>query len=224
MKRLYLFSLVILPFFSCTTVYKLKPTALKLSSIDGVSLQEVSTKDCVLAAGYISNDTEQMKIMVRVTNKTKQSFDVQPIHFELSADKKVIPGGTLQALEPDALFTQLTNEAENLETRAKKNNWDGVHVLTETGVGQPEDAELSRLKKEHEKNKRENAENLVKASKKREKRAALEGSLMKKMTVKSGAFATGTLLFPSQFKDEGKLELNMKHPSCALSMVFQLTN
>lgn len=224
MNKLWLIVLSSLTLSACSTVYKLKPTAEKPEYVDGVALQEVITQDCVVAAGYVSNDTEEMKVMIRVTNKTDQSFDIHPASFSLSANTKVIPNGTLQALEPDTFLAQLTSEAENLETRARTNNWDGVGTLTDTGVGQADDAELSRLKREHEKNKRENEQNLAEAARKREKRASLEGKLLKRNTVKPGATTTGTLLFPSQFKDEGKLEFNIKHPSCTLSMTFDLTN
>lgn len=224
MKRLTLFALSALLFSSCSTVYKLKPTAEKPEYIDGVALQETITQDCVVAAGYVSNDTEEMKVMIRVTNKTDESFDIHPASFSLSANTKVIPNGTIQALEPDTFLAQLTSDAETLETRARTNNWDGVGILTDTGVGQVDDAELKRLRREHERNQRENAENIAEATRKREKRAALEGKLLKRNTVKPGATTTGMILFPSQFKDEGKIDFNVKHPNCTLTIVFDLTN
>ncbi len=214
-------SLSLLVFTGCAHPYTLDPVTEKKEKINGIELNTLTTKKCVLQAGYEVSTPEEMLIHIRVMNKSEGDFDIDHSYFNLSGKPESIINSTLSAQEPDRYLKDLATAAENQDQRTQMESYQGIEELGTLG-GDKSDQNIDAAKDLY-KRKQKDAEKARKTAAAIRKRIALiQPLVLKKTTVKKGMTSEGAIIFKADFKEDGAVLLESSHPACKGELKFLL--
>ncbi len=205
----------------CAHPYSISPISEKIEKLNGYEVNTLTTKKCVLQAGYETSTPEELLIHVRVTNTSESSFDIDSSYFSLSGAPESIPDSPLSAPDPDRYIKELTTAAELQDSRTQMESYQGIEALG-TLKGQNSDRQIDAASDQY-KEKQKDAEKARKTAAALRKRAAMIAPrVLKKTVVKKGESAEGAIIIRAAFKNEGAVTLESTHPACKGTLRFLL--
>lgn len=205
--------------FGCAHSYSLKPVTEKPEFLNGIALNTLETKRCVLQAGYQDFTNDAMLIRVKVLNKSDASFDLDASYFSLTGNSETLDGSPLPTIDPERYLKDLESTAEMHESRAKMETYQGIDAL---GTLEGSDKEIERAKSQYRQKQKEAVDAEQDAAAARRKIAMIKPIALRKTTIKSGETAEGVILIRSAFKGEGAVALVSSHPACSGELGFLL--
>lgn len=205
--------------FGCAHSYSLKPVTEKPEFLNGVELNTLVEKKCVLQAGYQDFVNDVMLIRVKVLNKSDAAFDLDASYFSLTGNSETLDGSPLPTLDPERYLKDLESTAEMHESRAKMETYQGIDAL---GSLEGSNQEIDKAKSQYRQKQKEAVAAEQDAAAIRRKIALIQPLVLKKTTVKSGETAEGVILIRSAFKGEGAVALVSNHPACGGELGFLL--
>lgn len=219
MKR-FIFTSILL-FTGCAHSYSLQPITEKPEALNGIQLNTLVTKTCVLQAGFESSTPEEMLIRVKVINKSETPFDIDFSSFALVGSSETLKEPSLAAQDPEKHLKELKSLAELQESRTTMDTYQGIDALG-TLKGEKSDRQIEAAKDEYREKQKDADASRKKALELRKRMETLEPILLKKTTVKSGASAEGTLILRAAFKGTGIVTLESTHSVCTGGLRFNL--
>lgn len=219
-STLSLFALFTL-FYGCAHPYTLDPLGGKTEVLNGVSLTTIELPKCVFQAGFQSSNPDEMLVKVRVMNKEKAAFEVEPSAFALSGGKETLKTSPLKAADPETYLKDLAAQAELLESRTQMESYQGVEELGEL-KGTTSDSQIDAAKSAYQGKMKEAKRARSQADALRKRIALITTSALRKTNVKSGESAEGALVFKAEFGETGVVVLESSVPACSGKLQFML--
>lgn len=189
--------------------------------VNGIELNTLVTKKCVLQAGYLLSTTDEMLVRVKVLNQSGDPFDIDFSYFSLIGPPESLKESPLTAQEPGKYLKELNSLAELQDSRTQMESYQGIDALGTLG-GDKSDHQIDSAKTLYEEKQKEAEDSRKNAIEIRKRIAMIEPVALKKMTIKSGESAEGAIILKAAFKDEGAVTLESSHPACKGGLRFLL--
>lgn len=203
----------------CAHPYTLDPLGGKSEVLNGIALSTVVLPKCVFQAGYQSSNPQEMLVKVRVMNKEKAPFEVDPAAFALVGRKETLKSSPLAAADPEKYLKDLAGQAEVLEARTQMDTYQGVEDL---GALKGSDSQIEAAKDSYKRKVSEADTARAQADAIRKRIALITPTALRKTTVKSGESAEGALIFKAEFGETGAVTLESSLDACPGKLSFML--
>lgn len=219
MKSIILSSVLFLT--ACTHPYSLQPITETPEKLNGIELNTLVTKKCVLQAGYQDSTTDEMLIRIKVLNKSEGPFDIDFSSFSLAGLPESIKDSPLAAQDPDKYLKDLSSLAELQDSRTKMETYQGIDALGSLG-GEKSDHQIDVAKDQYLEKQKDAEKSRKNAILVRKRIEMMQPLLLRKTTVKSGASTEGVVVLKAAFKNEGVVTLESTHSACQGELRFLL--
>jgi len=210
---------LVLFLFGCAHSYNLKPVVEKPEYLNGVALNTLVTKNCVLQAGYKDFVKDAMLVHVKVLNKSDAPFDLDASSFSLSGNPETLKDSPITASDPDRYIKEMESMADLQDSRAKMESYQGIDAL---GTLEGSSQGIEKAKSQYSQKQKEAYDAEQEASVLRRKIAMIKPLLLKKTTLKSGESADGAIIIRNAFVDGGPVMLVSSNPICSGELGFIL--